>query len=90
LISHFRGLCTILRSEAGGQDNLPASTAPTNDEDDNNDANFAYCNNSHWLPESGVEKNRSNHVAYYDAAALYPASGESNQLKKEAAGRAGG
>jgi hypothetical protein len=55
-----------------------------------------YCNNSHWLSKdsppsesiSAAKKSTphlSNHVAYYDAASLYPTSGESplsSQCKK--------
>jgi hypothetical protein len=55
----LRGLCTILRSEAGGQDLSEIDER-------------AYKNNSHWLEEG----ENSNHVAYYDAAALYPSSGK--------------
>jgi hypothetical protein len=58
----FSGLCTILRSEAGGQEDAIAEGC----EDDP-----AYCNNAHFLTNG----NLSNHVAYYDAAALYPSSG---------------
>lgn len=67
-----RGLCTILRSAAGGQDRLV-------DDDDDDDA-AAYKNNSHWLSNGvgggGGGGENSNFVGYYDAASLYPSSGE--------------
>jgi hypothetical protein len=62
----FSGLCTILRSEAGGQDDVVARGGA--DEPD-------YRNNSHLLPPDAAT-GRSNHLGYYDAAALYPWSGE--------------
>ncbi len=62
----FSGLCTILRSEAGGQDDVVSRGGA--DESD-------YRNNSHLLPPDAAT-GRSNHVGYYDAAALYPSSGE--------------
>ena len=62
----FSGLCTILRSEAGGQDDVVSRGGA--DEPD-------YRNNSHLLPPDAAT-GRSNHVGYYDAAALYPSSGE--------------
>ena len=55
-----RGLCTILRGAAGGQDCVQ--------DFDNDD----YKNNSHWLSDG----ENSNYVGYYDAASLYPSSGE--------------
>jgi len=57
------GLCTILRSEAGGQDEAIARGC----EDDP-----AYRNNAHLVDDGDL----SNHVGYYDAAALYPSSGK--------------
>jgi len=48
------GLCTILRSEAGGQEEAVAGGC----EDDP-----AYRNNAHFLDDGGL----SNHVGYYDA-----------------------
>ena len=66
LIYFFSGLCTILRSEAGGQDEVVDRGGP---EDEN------YKNNFHLLPPD-ASPGRSNHVGYYDAAALYPSSGE--------------
>jgi hypothetical protein len=44
-----RGLCTILRTQAGGQNRF---SRPEDDDDDgdDNDDNFNYRNNSHWLP----------------------------------------
>jgi len=59
----YSGLCTILRSEAGGQDEAIARGC----EDDP-----AYRNNAHLVDDGDL----SNHVGYYDAAALYPSSGE--------------
>ena len=59
-----RGLCTILRSAAGGQDCVQDF-----DDDD-------YKNNSHWLSDG----DNSNYVGYYDAASLYPSSGEFERL----------
>ena len=61
-LSRDSGLCTILRSEAGGQEE-----AGELDEE-------SYRNNAHLLPPG--QGQRSNHVAYYDAAALYPSSGK--------------
>ena len=61
--SSSSGLCTILRSEAGGQDEAIARGC----EDDP-----AYRNNAHLVDDGDL----SNHVGYYDAAALYPSSGE--------------
>ena len=57
-----RGLTSVFRSAAGGQDATP-------------DAPDAYRNNAHWLYPG--EAGPSNHVAYLDAASLYPSSGES-------------
>ena len=64
-----RGLCTILRSAAGGQDCVT-------DWDSRE-----YKNNSHWLEDDGAadgEPQDSNFVCYYDAASLYPSSGKTN------------
>jgi hypothetical protein len=63
LLLTYSGLCTILRSEAGGQDEAIARGC----EDDP-----AYRNNAHLVDDGDL----SNHVGYYDAAALYPSSGE--------------
>ena len=69
------GLCTILRSEAGGQEEAVAGGC----EDDP-----AYRNNAHFLDDGEL----SNHVGYYDAAALYPSSGEFlSQLVEEGEGK---
>jgi len=75
-LSSCRGLCTILRSEAGGQTDLEEPTAHANATD-----NRAYKNNAHWLSSAAAdggddEGQPSNFVAYYDAASLYPTSGE--------------
>jgi hypothetical protein len=70
----FRGLCSIYRSQAG------EFTVR-----DNFDRN--YYNNSHWLHShqaqneehlhfTGVVGQPSKFVQYYDAASLYPSSGE--------------
>jgi hypothetical protein len=109
-----RGLCTILRTEAGGQEEILSAEAASKTNDDNDDDDDddddddeeenmsqhlkrkVYCNNSHWLSKdsppsesiSAAKKSTphlSNHVAYYDAASLYPTSGESplsSQCKK--------
>ena len=107
-----RGLCTILRTEAGGQEEILSAEAASktnddndgdDDDDDDDEKNMSqhlkrkvYCNNSHWLSKdsppsesiSAAKKSTphlANHVAYYDAASLYPTSGESplsSQCKK--------
>lgn len=70
-----RGLCTILRSAAGGQDTVAGWDRES------------YRNNAHWLrPELSGD---SNYACYYDAASLYPSSGESKIEKKIPARRAG-
>ena len=85
-LRHFRflscrGLCTILRSEAGGQTDLEETNVDVT-------VNRAYKNNAHWLPQG----QNSNFVAYYDAASLYPTSGKHHQQHKalSSAGKAGG
>ena len=62
--SSSSGLCVVARSEAG--------TFPTNPEDTQ-----ALLHNSHWLPSEPSDQSGlpSRHVAYYDAASLYPSSG---------------
>ena len=61
---HSRGLCTILRTAAGGQNRVADFDVPE------------YKNNSHWvLPDGGAAED-SNYVCYYDAASLYPSSGK--------------
>ena len=62
----FSGLCTILRSEAGGQEERF--------EGETSAAAGDYCNNAHWLGETNAQA--SNYVAYYDATSLYPSSGK--------------
>ena len=57
-----RGLCQVLRTEAGNAD-------------DDDDDEPEYRNNAHWLPRSSCP-GPSSKVAYYDAASLYPSSGE--------------
>ena len=56
------GLCSIFRSEAGGQADRFAE----------GEEGLNYRNNAHWL-DNGEP---SNFVAYYDATSLYPSSGE--------------
>ena len=58
-----------MRSEAGGQVDAIAEGC---------DDDPAYRNNAHLLNDDDDEKRgqHSNHVAYYDAAALYPSSGK--------------
>ena len=74
----LRGLCTILRTAAGGQNKIEDFDVPE------------YGNNFHWLqqqqpPEAidddddadaAASPGNSNYVCYYDAASLYPSSGE--------------
>ena len=72
------GLCTIFRSEAGGQ------TERFDEEDVDKTRN--YHNNAHWLKDDndstdGGGGQPSNFVAYYDATSLYPSSGEQNKLQ---------
>jgi len=62
----FSGLCSIFRSEAGGQ------TERFDGVDANDPMRAHYRNNSHWLKDGEA----SNFVAYYDATSLYPSSGE--------------
>ena len=69
-LSSHSGLCTILRSEAGGQVDAIAEGC---------DDDPAYRNNAHLLGNNDDDEKmgqHSNHVAYYDAAALYPSSGK--------------
>ena len=73
-LSSHSGLCTILRSEAGGQVDAIAEGC---------DDDPAYRNNAHLLSNDDDDDDddekmgqHSNHVAYYDAAALYPSSGK--------------
>ena len=55
---------------------------PGDGEVDDNDAvdedfSSAYSNNAHWLPQEGSSRGGpSRFVGYYDAASLYPSSGE--------------
>jgi hypothetical protein len=69
LIWFFRGLTSVYRSKAGGQDLEDAD----NDDDDDDDDEINYRNNSHWKKASTC--GLSNYVSYYDAASLYPSSG---------------
>ncbi len=74
LSGFFRGLRSVYRSKAGGQDLEDANNTNDNDDDDDNDDDeINYRNNSHWKKASicGL----SNYVSYYDAALLYPSSG---------------
>jgi len=67
--SSFRGLCTVIRSEAG---EVPG-------QDKSEDRN--YRNNQHLFDVLGSDDlsnvlgGPSKHVGYYDAASLYPSSG---------------
>jgi hypothetical protein len=71
----FRGLTSVYRSKAGGQDLEDAAAAADDDDDDDddNDDEINYRNNSHWKKASMCCL--SNYVSYYDAASLYPSSG---------------
>ena len=74
------GLCSIFRSEAGGQaDRFDSAEAEAADQDLN------YRNNSHWLNNGEP----SNFVAYYDATSLYPSSGEFVKAKRGGEGGKG-
>ena len=68
-----RGLTSVYRSKAGGQD-LEDDVDDDDDvvvDDDEDEVN--YRNNSHWKKASTC--GLSNYVSYYDAASLYPSSG---------------
>ena len=80
LSGFFRGLTSVYRSKAGGQDLEDADNTNDNDDDDDDDDNddddddeINYRNNSHWKKASMC--GLSNYVSYYDAASLYPSSG---------------
>ena len=62
MVIFFRGLCTVARSEAGL---MP-------------DGQDGVPHHSHWLGTQvpGGPGQPSRSVAYYDAASLYPSSGE--------------
>lgn len=62
----FRGLCAVFRAEAGP---LP----PTAGDDSGEQQQHARNHHSHWRDDG--EPSRC--LAYYDAASLYPSSGES-------------
>jgi hypothetical protein len=70
------GLCSIFRSEAGGQADRFDSAEAAADQDLN------YRNNAHWLNNGEP----SNFVAYYDATSLYPSSGEFVKAKRGGGG----
>ena len=80
LISLVRGLCAVYRTAAGKPpsdfDNEEAPHPAPEDQP-------GYRNNAHWLlTSSGEDRSAqfnsmpSKTVAYYDAASLYPSSGE--------------
>ena len=74
LSGFFRGLTSVYRSKAGGQDLEDADNTNDNDDDDEDDDDeINYRNNSHWKNASMC--GLSNYVSYYDAASLYPSSG---------------
>jgi len=73
------GLCSIFRSEAGGQADRFDSAEAEADQDLN------YRNNAHWLNNGEP----SNFVAYYDATSLYPSSGEFVKAKRGGGGGKG-
>lgn len=78
-----------MRSEAGGQDIYQRDHDADGPSTSQQQEQSTYCNNSHWLPENASKE--SNHVAYYDAASLYPTSGTIFFTTKfVAAGQAGG
>ena len=86
------GLCSVYRTVAGGQGdgarpwffatdekNRRDGEVHDDDDDDDVDEDFscAYSNNAHWLPQEGSScGGPSRFVGYYDAASLYPSSGE--------------
>jgi hypothetical protein len=72
------GLCSIFRSEAGGQADRFDSAAEA-------DQDLNYRNNAHWLNNGEP----SNFVAYYDATSLYPSSGEFVKAKRGGGGGKG-
>ncbi len=72
LSGFFRGLTSVYRSKAGGQDLEDADNTNV-DDDDEDDDEINYRNNSHWKKASTC--GLSNYVSYYDAASLYPSSG---------------
>ena len=68
--STYRGLCTVIRSEAGD--------LPGHGDDDKAEVDRDYRNNQHlfdMLGQADVLGGPSKHVGYYDAASLYPSSG---------------
>ncbi len=75
LSGFFRGLTSVYRSKAGGQDLEDADNTNVDDDDDDDDDDdeINYRNNSHWKKASMCSL--SNYVSYYDAASLYPSSG---------------
>ena len=78
------GLCSVFRSRAGDPDTLRAVVNEGREENDPaaaasaerlvSDRHEDHAHNSHWLEEG--EGGPSRFVAYYDAASLYPSSGE--------------
>lgn len=78
-----RGLCTVIRSEAG---QVPGGGGGGGDADSENPDRRRrdYQNNQHLFDliggERPVEGGPSRHVGYYDAASLYPSSGKTIAL----------
>ena len=68
MLAPSRGLTSIYRSKAGGQD------LENVDGKDDDDQELDYRNNSHW--KKAEQCGQSNYVSYYDAASLYPSSGK--------------
>jgi hypothetical protein len=66
------GLCSVYRSSAGN----------AGDRSRGNTADPLHRNNAHWIKDAEP----SRWVAYYDAASLYPSSGEYNSFLLNALG----
>ena len=77
--STYRGLCTVLRSEAG---DLPGHG---DDDKAEEEEDRDYRNNQHlfdMLGQTDVLGGPSKHVGYYDAASLYPSSGRHHLIPR--------
>jgi len=95
--SLFSGLCSVFRSRGGDPDAIAGaleafagndSEAPAAFQDADplvDDSPEAQKHNAHWAtPSDGLDRAPPpRHVAYYDAASLYPSSGEAPLLKKK-------
>jgi hypothetical protein len=75
--------------EAGGNDDNVDDDDDDEEKDEDEDEDFfrtAYSNNSHWcgrlFPAGGRSGGPSAHVAYYDAASLYPSSGKPQRQRR--------